>query len=47
LWAYTQQVAKAELEESVPDLTAIDSKKVTETIKKINTALKDKQVDKK
>jgi len=47
LWAYTQQVAKAELEETVPDLTAIDAKKVTETIEKINTVLKDKQVDKK
>jgi len=47
LWAYTQQVAKNELEETVPDLTAIDAKKVTETIEKINTALKDKQVDKK
>jgi len=47
LWAYTQQVAKSELEETIPDLTAIDSKKVTETIEKINTALKDKQVDKK
>jgi hypothetical protein len=31
----------------MPDLTTIDSKKVTETIEKINTALKDKQVDKK
>lgn len=40
LWAYTQQVAKSELEETIPDLTAIDSKKVTETIEKINTALK-------
>lgn len=47
LWAYTQQVAKAELEETVPDLTAINAKKVTETIEKINTALKDKQIDKK
>jgi hypothetical protein len=47
LWAYTQQVAKAELEESIPDLTAIDARKVTETIEKINTALKDKRVDKK
>ena len=47
LWAYTQQVAKAELEEPVPDLTEIDSKKVTETIEKINAALKNKQVDKK
>jgi transposase len=47
LWAYTQQVAKAELEETIPDLTAIDAKKVTETIEKINTALRDKQVDKK
>jgi len=47
LWAYTQQVAKEELQEPMPDLTAIDSKKVTETIEKINTALKDKQIDKK
>jgi len=47
LWAYTQQVAKAELDETVPDLSAIDAKKVTETIEKINAALKDKQVDKK
>jgi transposase len=47
LWAYTEQVAKAELEESMPDLTAIDATKVTETIEKINTALKDKQIDKK
>lgn len=47
LWAYTQQVAKAELEETVPDLTAIDAKTVTQTIEKINTALRDKQIDKK
>jgi transposase len=47
LWAYTQQIAKGELEEAVPDLTAIDAKTVTETIEKINTALKNKQVDKK
>jgi transposase len=47
LWNYTQQVAKAELEEPMPDLSTIDSKKVIETIEKINTALKDKQVDKK
>lgn len=47
LWAYTQQVAKAELEETVPDLSAIDAKTVNETIEKINIALKDKQIDKK
>jgi transposase len=47
LWAYTQQVAKAELEESVPDLTTIDAKTVNQTIEKINTALRDKQIDKK
>src|SRR6185503_793570 len=47
LWAYTQQVAKAELEEAVPDLSAIDAKTVNETIEKINTALRDKQIDKK
>lgn len=47
LWDYTLQVAKAELGEAAPDLTAIDAKKVTETIEKINTALKDKVVDEK
>jgi transposase len=47
LWAYTQQVAKAELQETVPDLSAIDAKTVTQTIDKINTALRDKQIDKK
>ena len=45
--AITNEVAKAELEETVPDLTAIDAKTVTATIEKINTALKGKQVDKK
>lgn len=47
LWTYTQQVAKTEFEEMAPDLTTIDAKKVTETIEKINTALKNKQLDKK
>jgi transposase len=47
LWDYTLQVAKVELGETAPDLTAIDAKKVTETIEKINTALKDKVVDEK
>src|ERR1700677_11589 len=47
LWDYTLQVAKAELGETTPNLTEIDAKKVTETIEKINTALKDKVVDEK
>lgn len=47
LWGYTQQVAKAELEETVPDLANIDAKTVNETIEKINTALRNKQIDKK
>lgn len=48
LWQYTKQVAAAELEDTdPPDFDKIDSEKVLATIDKINTALKDKKVDKK
>ena len=48
LWAYTQKLAEKELkEEPTPDFEQVDTKKVTETIKKIDQALEGKQVDKK
>lgn len=47
LWAYTQQVAKEELDQQMPDFTAIDPEQVAQTIEKIDTALQDKPVNKK
>ena len=47
LWAYSQQVAKAELDEEVPDFTEVEPEKVEEAIEKINTALQGKVVNKK
>jgi transposase len=47
LWAYTQQVAKEELKEEVPDFTEVEPEKVAQAIEKINTALQGKEVSKK
>ncbi len=48
LWAYTQQIAQEELKDITPTtFEKIDSKKVADTITKINEALKDKPVSKK
>ena len=48
LWDYTQQIAKEELQDTSPTtFEQIDSEKVTDTINKINKALKDKPVSKK
>lgn len=48
LWDYSQQIAKEELQDTSPTtFEQIDSKKVTDTINKINKALKDKPVSKK
>lgn len=47
LWAYTQQVAKEELDQQVPDFSAIDPKQVIQTIEKIDAALQEKSVNKK
>ena len=47
LWAYTQHVAKEELDQQVPDFTAINPEQVAQTIEQIDTALQDKVVDKK
>lgn len=47
LWQYAQSVAAAELDDTDPSgFDKIDSEKVNQTIDNINTALKDKQVDK-
>lgn len=47
LWEYAQQVAAAEMDDTDPSgFDKIDSEKVTETINKINEALRDKDVDK-
>ena len=47
LWAYTQQLAQEELQDTTPtSFREIDSKKVADTITKINEALKDKPVRK-
>jgi hypothetical protein len=47
LWAYTQQLAQEELQDTTPtSFQEIDSKKVADTITKINEALKDKPVSK-
>lgn len=48
LWQYAQGIAAAEMEEPEPpdfDNTPIDSKRVKETIDKIDEVLKDKEVD--
>jgi len=48
LWQYAQSVAAAELDDTDPtDFDKIDSEKMSQTIDTINTALKDKDVDKK
>lgn len=48
LWSYTQKVAEDELsEEPAPDFEKVDTRKVTESIEKIEKALQGKQVDKK
>lgn len=48
LWKYAEGVAKEELQDNTPTTyEEIDAQKVTETIEKINEALKDKPVDKK
>ena len=48
LWSYTQQLAKEELKDTTPTtFDTIDPEKVTDTINKINEALKDKPVSKK
>lgn len=45
LWQYAQQVAASELDDTDPSgFERIDREKVTETIEKINTALKGKEV---
>ncbi len=47
LWQYAQAVAASEMDDTDPSgFDKIDSKKVTDTINKINAALKDKPVDK-
>lgn len=47
LWEYAQQVAASEMDDTDPrGFDKIDSEKITETINKINEALKDKDVDK-
>jgi transposase len=47
LWQYAQSVAAAELDDTDPSgFDKIDSQKVNQTIDNINTALKDKHVDK-
>ncbi len=48
LWDYTQTIANEELQDTTPaSFEQIDSQKVTDTINKINEALKDKPVSKK
>ena len=47
LWSYTQQIAKEEFDQQVPDFTVIDPEKVAQTIQQIDTALQDKPVSKK
>ena len=48
LWAYTQQVAKAEEDDFTPDdFDPISAEKVKETIEKIDKVLRDKPIDKK
>ena len=48
LWDYTQTIAQEELQDTTPTtFEQIDSRKVVDTINKINEALKDKPVSKK
>jgi hypothetical protein len=48
LWQYTQDIAQEELQDSSPTMFGeIDAQKVTDTVNKINEALKDKPVSKK
>mgnify|MGYP000060268103 CR=1 FL=1 len=48
LWSYAEQVAKEELEHNEPEnFEQIDSKKVSETIEKIDNILKGKKIDEK
>ncbi len=48
LWKYAEQVAKDELRQSVPaDFKKVDAQMVKQTIETIDTALKEKQVEKK
>lgn len=47
LWRYTEQIAKQELGQQVPDFSDLEPEKVAQTIEKINTALKDKPASKK
>jgi transposase len=48
LWAHTQQIAQDELQDITPTtFEKIDAQKITDTIAKINEALKDKPVSKK
>ena len=48
LWKYAESVATEELKNNTPtDFEEIDAQKVEQTIEQINTALKDKKVDKK
>lgn len=45
LWSYSQQVAKAERQQTPPDFNDTDPEKVRQTIQSINQALRDKEVD--
>jgi transposase len=48
LWQYAQTVAKEELKDTAPlDFKTIDAQKVTETVKNIEEAIRDKEVPKK
>ena len=47
LWDYTQKLTEQELAEEKPDFEQVDSKKVSETIDKIDRALEGKPVSKK
>lgn len=48
LWKYAQSVAASELDDTDPSgFDKIDSQRVSETVEKINNALKDKQIDSK
>lgn len=47
LWAYSQKIAAAEMEDDTPpDFDNIDAEKVKQTVEKINEVLKDKKVNK-
>jgi transposase len=48
LWQYAQTIAKEELKDTAPlDFKTIDAQKVTETVKNIEEAIRDKEVPKK